>query len=147
MPDCSQSTRSRTPLCKVPAQPRTSTRPQLQASCFCSEKALPGACRRASTEKGLHAPYHLPSCPSVQPTLQEQGGPVQTLRVPAGSELLLSTGRGQGRTRMAWDSKGRSTGWDPGPKSGAWKQGGGHLGSGRRQRAEWGTRELLLLKC
>lgn len=79
--DCSQSTRSRTPLCKVPAQPQTSTRPQLQASCFCSEKALPGACRQASTEKGLHAPYHLPSCPSVQPTLQEQGGPVQTLTV------------------------------------------------------------------
>ena len=44
---------------------------------------------------------------------------------------------------MAWDSYRRSTGRDPGHKSGAWKQGGGHLGSGRRQRAEWGTRELL----
>lgn len=79
-----------------PAQPRTSTRPQLKASCFCSEKARPGDCWQASTEKGLRAPYHLPPCPSVQPTAGAGRVRPDPHSLPAGSELLLSAGGDRG---------------------------------------------------
>lgn len=134
---CARSRPSREP------QPDLSFRPLASAL----RKPFPGPAGEPPPRKGCVLPTTCLPAPRCSPPCSSRVGQARPSQPSRWFGAAAVSRRGQGRARMAWDSHRRSTGRDPGHKSGAWRQGGGHLGSGRRQRAEWGTQELLLLSA
>ena len=101
-------------------------------------KPVPGPAGEPPQRKGCVLPTTCLLAPWCSPPCRSRVGQARPSQPSHWVRADAVSRRGQGRTRMVWDSYGRSTGRDPDHKTGAWKQGGGHLGSGRRQRAEWG---------